>query len=440
MPKLMNFRRPPTVERAMIPQPPTWDDSPDLHITVDAAGVVTYANATAREYGITVGNPLPSSLASHHHDALADARQVSEIDALLTHGDQPRTFHFVHRHVADGSHLVGRDLSQFLHRQRRKDLEDPLTGLPNRLAFETALLDAWSVASQEGWNVGIVYLDVNRLKMVNDTYGHSAGDEVIRSVAQSVASALRDSDAVFRIGGDEFVAICHNVTDESLRSIHRRVAHAARTRCTFESEATGQEITVTTSAAIGSVLVTHADLVKAPGALREALHRADTAMYDNKRARSATIEQMVRRMATQGSWPLQVAHFPNAERPITLLIQLANAGPRRAHTANAIRTVTAEPAVARALAAHVVSEGLAIAKRYGPTEPDILLAVPPHADLTTARDVARDLCATEDINPRRVHVGVLVEGVFCVAQQPTPTPSVIERVRPRPSATEGLSR
>jgi diguanylate cyclase (GGDEF)-like protein len=88
----------------------------------------------------------------------------------------------------------------------RRANHDHLTGLPNRAYFQSLLTEAVKRAQRRGGLV-LMYFDIDRFKQINDTWGHDAGDEVIRMFAQRVRAAVRESDAVARLGGDEFVLI-----------------------------------------------------------------------------------------------------------------------------------------------------------------------------------------------------------------------------------------
>jgi len=84
---------------------------------------------------------------------------------------------------------------------------DTLTGLPNRTQFYHALTRALDQAREHGWAVGVLFLDLDRFKTVNDTLGHSAGDALLQQVGQRLVDCLRVRDTVGRFGGDEFAAI-----------------------------------------------------------------------------------------------------------------------------------------------------------------------------------------------------------------------------------------
>jgi diguanylate cyclase (GGDEF)-like protein len=89
--------------------------------------------------------------------------------------------------------------------------QDPLTGLLNRRAFGERLAQAIARASRHGRRVGLIFLDLDDFKRVNDAHGHAAGDALLREVAERIASITREGDAAGRAGGDEFVMLLEDV-------------------------------------------------------------------------------------------------------------------------------------------------------------------------------------------------------------------------------------
>ncbi len=94
-------------------------------------------------------------------------------------------------------------------------VHDALTGLPNRVYFVGRLDEALRRAEREGTRIGVVFLDVDRFKVVNDSLGHAAGDELLKAVADRLRESLRPDDVVARFGGDEFTVLVERVADEA---------------------------------------------------------------------------------------------------------------------------------------------------------------------------------------------------------------------------------
>jgi diguanylate cyclase (GGDEF)-like protein len=87
-------------------------------------------------------------------------------------------------------------------------MSDPLTGLPNRMAFDRRLNEAWNRSERTGCSIGVILLDLDHFKQINDALGHAAGDTVLQDVAARFEDSLRSYDLVVRHGGDEFIALC----------------------------------------------------------------------------------------------------------------------------------------------------------------------------------------------------------------------------------------
>ncbi|OGN91010.1 MAG: hypothetical protein A2Z70_04465 [Chloroflexi bacterium RBG_13_48_17] len=107
-------------------------------------------------------------------------------------------------------------LGSFMDITERKELEqklaemathDPLTGLPNRLLLSDRLAVGLAQAQRNNTRLAVMMLDLDRFKTVNDTFGHSAGDELLRAAGERLMSIVRKSDTVARMGGDEFVVL-----------------------------------------------------------------------------------------------------------------------------------------------------------------------------------------------------------------------------------------
>lgn len=117
-------------------------------------------------------------------------------------------------------------------RRRRRTAEqdamiDALTGIANRKAFDRRLDFEWRRAVRYGRSLGLLLLDLDGFKKVNDTNGHAAGDRVLSDVAERLRDRMRDTDMVARIGGDEFAVICPETDAKNLESIRQQLAEVA---------------------------------------------------------------------------------------------------------------------------------------------------------------------------------------------------------------------
>ncbi len=92
-------------------------------------------------------------------------------------------------------------------------MHDALTGLPNRMQFEERLHDALAQARRRGWLAAVLFVDLDRFKQINDTLGHQVGDALLQQVARRLQGCLRKSDALARMGGDEFTVLLTELKD-----------------------------------------------------------------------------------------------------------------------------------------------------------------------------------------------------------------------------------
>ena len=128
---------------------------------------------------------------------------------------------------------VGHVLGTAIERRRSEDrarheaLHDPLTGMPNRSLLRDRLEQALVRCERRGTQIALLFLDIDNFKLVNDSLGHSAGDELLQAVAPRLEEAVRPSDTVARFGGDEFVVLAEDVEDErAARLLTERIAAA----------------------------------------------------------------------------------------------------------------------------------------------------------------------------------------------------------------------
>jgi len=161
------------------------------------------------------------------------------------------------------------------HMQRLAD-RDSLTGLYNRRRLQELLETAIAEAARQWQRVGLLFIDLNGFKGINDQYGHAAGDKVLATAAKRIAARVRTGDIVGRYGGDEFVVILPGVPDAAAVT---RVAETIRERMELPYRVEGIERQL--SASIGESLYPYDG--KSAGSL---LIRADQAMYRLKAGRT----------------------------------------------------------------------------------------------------------------------------------------------------------
>jgi two-component system cell cycle response regulator len=114
------------------------------------------------------------------------------------------------------------------HQAIQLAMQDGLTGLGNRRYFDEKLKRAIHNAKRHHAQVGLVLGDLNKLKAINDSYGHRIGDKVLKQFASILRSCIRDSDSTFRFGGDEFAIIVENASEYALDIIQNRIDNALK--------------------------------------------------------------------------------------------------------------------------------------------------------------------------------------------------------------------
>jgi diguanylate cyclase (GGDEF)-like protein/PAS domain S-box-containing protein len=164
---------------------------------------------------------------------------------------------------------------------RRRGLHDPLTGLPNRTLVLDRIAHALARADRGEASVAVLFLDVDNFKVVNDSLGHRAGDNLLRQLARRLSDAVRPSDTVGRFGGDEFVVLCEDVVDEPMAlRIAGRLARVFEEPFVLE----GDDVHLA-AASIGVVLRDGAQ-----DDPEELLRDADAAMYRAKERGRSRVE------------------------------------------------------------------------------------------------------------------------------------------------------
>ncbi len=150
--------------------------------------------------------------------------------------------------------------------------QDALTGLPNRVLFEEHLDQGLIQAKRRGWGLAVLFIDIDKFKSINDSYGHDLGDKVLLMVANRLKSLIREEDTVSRWGGDEFMCLLLEVKQEAdVTRIAEKMVNRIAEACEFNG------IVLSIKASIGIAIY------PADGETADTLFKnADTAMFKAK--------------------------------------------------------------------------------------------------------------------------------------------------------------
>jgi diguanylate cyclase (GGDEF)-like protein/PAS domain S-box-containing protein len=182
---------------------------------------------------------------------------------------QARTLELERANAQLKNEIAERELAEA--RARHLALHDVLTGLPNRRLLEDRLGQALAQARREQWQVALLFIDLDRFKTINDSLGHVAGDEVLRIVAKRLTGALRETDTVARVGGDEFVAVLSHARPSELPPVTAKIM----SELSEPIELLGREVRITPSIGVAVFPDDGEDALKL-------LAHADAAMYHAK--------------------------------------------------------------------------------------------------------------------------------------------------------------
>ena len=150
-------------------------------------------------------------------------------------------------------------------------LIDPVTKVGNRTLAEMNLANRFAEMKRHGVGFGVLFVDVDHFKQVNDLYGHEAGDKTLHIVSKSMVNSLRSIDVVCRWGGDEFIIIIPNIDMHGLQDISERLL-----RFIIGSNFTFERHNVCVTASVGGTIANSDDTVSS------IIHRADKLMFKSK--------------------------------------------------------------------------------------------------------------------------------------------------------------
>ncbi|HET6529148.1 MAG TPA: EAL domain-containing protein [Actinoplanes sp.] len=264
----------------------------DVIVIVDDEDRVRYASPSAT--GVLGGDPVGVALYDVIHPV--DRRRLADLLEAVRAGQTPvqgvdframdrrRTEVTLEIHCRDlradqsvaGLVITMRDVTERRRLERElthQAFHDSLTGLANRVLFADRLEHALARGARDGSVVGVLFIDLDDFKIVNDTLGHAVGDQLLMAVADRIAGALRADDTAARLGGDEFAALVENVQDPgAVEETATRILAALAEPILVD----GQELQA--GASIGITTTPEADTAA------ELLRQADLALYVAKGA------------------------------------------------------------------------------------------------------------------------------------------------------------
>ncbi len=271
------------------------DTMPDAVLVVDAQGHVVDLNPAAqqllgRSATRALGGPADALLAER---GVEEFRDPGTYDVRLDAGDQHRDLEMLVTPLADargataGRVLVFRDVSERRELERnlrRLAYTDSLTGLPNRALFYDRLHQGLVMSTRRGTRLAVLFLDLDRFKVINDGLGHEIGDRVLGSVATRLRDCLRDEDTLARLGGDEFAILLPEIADPRDTRLVADKLLAALT-----GSASNHELSVEASIGIALFPEDGSDV-------QQLLRSADAAMYRAKARGGARAETFTREL------------------------------------------------------------------------------------------------------------------------------------------------
>ena len=220
---------------------------------------------------------LPATLRADLDDFLTSGRIGDRDDVEITTPSGMRSFDYDMVSLPDGA--VGVQFTDVTERRlateliRHQAFHDPLTDLPNRTLLFDRLSQVLAAMQRDNTTVGLLLLDLNQFKEINDTLGHGYGDELLSTVGNRLGYLMREVDTVARLGGDEFAVVIGGASEGDLLEISQRVAEAIKQP--VELGGIEVEITVSIGGAVAPAHGSDAHIL---------LRRADIAMYEAKRS------------------------------------------------------------------------------------------------------------------------------------------------------------
>ena len=250
-----------------------WKVDPDVQVVICSA----YTEYGCAELRSRLG-PSDKLLVLKKPFESIEVQQAASALSCKWHNER-----MLRRHVEDLEHVIAartKGLEAANHQLQQLATHDVLTGLPNRAILHDRLEQAIAHATREQHEFAVLLLDLDRFKVINDSLGHRAGDELLKEVAQRLKGVMRSLDTLVRLGGDEFVIVMASIKNrDQVPAIATRVIEVLKPPICLEG------VDVRTSASIGIAFYPSDG-----GTVEMLLAHADAAMYSAKQSAHGTYQ------------------------------------------------------------------------------------------------------------------------------------------------------
>jgi diguanylate cyclase (GGDEF)-like protein len=166
-------------------------------------------------------------------------------------------------------------MTETIKKLKEDSLLDILTGIANRKYIEQKISENINEFERYGHKFGLLFIDIDHFKAVNDKYGHNAGDEILKIISKTLSKNIRSFDTAGRLGGEEFVVLIQNIDINSLKKTSEKL-RALVEASSYQSH--NPDIIISVTISVGATISRPGDKPK------DILNRADSLMYQSKKS------------------------------------------------------------------------------------------------------------------------------------------------------------